>query len=110
MRVPVSVGAEKLAEKLERFKEENDAPPVDARLVPGHGATEHAAGKYVDVYAAMSALDRALLAQAAKNVTAASGGTRRSLREATVPSNTLCSWVTSVGTCWYNWQALTCDI
>jgi vancomycin resistance protein YoaR len=63
LRVPVTIGAEQLADKLERFKEENDAPPVDARLMADHSATQHAPGKYVDVYAAMSALDRALLDQ-----------------------------------------------
>lgn len=63
LRVPVSVGAEPLAEKLERFKEEHDAPPVDARLVAERSASQHAPGKYVDVYAAMAALDRALLEQ-----------------------------------------------
>ena len=70
LRVPVSVGAERLAESLERFKEENDAPPVDAKInVADRTATEHAPGKYVDVYAALNALDRALLAGGGGDVT-----------------------------------------
>lgn len=62
VRVPVRVGVEELADRLTRFKEENDAPPVDAKLrLADHTATEHAPGRYVDVYAALSSLDRALL-------------------------------------------------
>jgi vancomycin resistance protein YoaR len=61
VRVPVTVGVEKLATLLTRFKEENDAPPVSARLVfKDRSATAHAPGRYVDVYAAASALDQAL--------------------------------------------------
>ena len=61
VRVPVTVGVDQLASLLARFKEENDAPPVDARLVfADHSATDHAPGRYVDVYGAANALDRAL--------------------------------------------------
>jgi vancomycin resistance protein YoaR len=61
LRIPVTLGAEKLAEKLERFKEVNDTHPVDSRLsLADHTATEHASGAYVDIYAAITALDRAL--------------------------------------------------
>ncbi len=60
--VPVSVGIDKLASLLTRFKEENDAPPRGAKLVlADHSATPHAPGKYVDVYAAATALDEALV-------------------------------------------------
>ena len=70
LRVPVRVGVEELAEKLTRFKEENDAPPVDARLhLADRTATDHAAGRYVDVYAALSSLDRALLGGGSGDVT-----------------------------------------
>ena len=70
VRVPVSIGAESLASKLERFKEENDTPPVDARLkIEDHTATDDAPGKYADVYAAMAALDDALLRQPDGDVT-----------------------------------------
>lgn len=61
IRVPVTVGVEKLAALLARFKEENDTPPVSSKLIlKERSATEHAPGRYVDVYAAANALDRAL--------------------------------------------------
>ncbi|MFO0593531.1 MAG: VanW family protein [Polyangiaceae bacterium] len=64
LRVPVTIGADALANKLTRFKEENDTNPVDARLkLEDHTATEDAPGKYADVYAALSALDSALAKQ-----------------------------------------------
>ncbi len=70
LRVPVTIGAETLAAKLERFKEENDSHPVDARLdFDKHTATEDAPGKYADIYAAVSALDRALLEHPSGDVT-----------------------------------------
>jgi len=70
LRVPITLGAERLAEKLERFKEENDTPPVDSRLVfAERTATPHAPGRYVDVYAAVTALDRALRLQTEGDVT-----------------------------------------
>jgi len=70
VRVPVSIGAESLAARLERFKEENDSPPVDARLdLANHTATDDAPGKYADVYAAITALDRALLDRATGDLT-----------------------------------------
>ncbi|MBK8254087.1 MAG: VanW family protein [Polyangiaceae bacterium] len=70
LRVPVSIEAEKLADLLARFKEENDLPPVDARLVFGdRSTTAHAPGKFIDVYAALNALDRALLAQPNGDIT-----------------------------------------
>lgn len=57
VRVPV----EALAERLGRFKDEHDTPARDARLdVDHHTATAHAPGKYLDVYAAAEAVERAV--------------------------------------------------
>jgi len=59
--VHVSLPVEPLAEKLERLKDELDTPPLSARLdLVHHTASEHTPGRYVDVYAAADALDRAL--------------------------------------------------
>lgn len=70
VRVPVSLGVDRLAELLTRFKEENDTPPVDARLVlADHSATADAPGRYADVYAAAAAVDRALAASPGGDVT-----------------------------------------
>src|SRR5690348_3639373 len=70
-RVHVRSPVEPLAEKLERLKDELDTPPLSARLdLAHHTASEHTQGRYLDVYAAADALDRALARSAAS---AASG-------------------------------------
>jgi vancomycin resistance protein YoaR len=59
--VHVRLPVEPLAEKLERLKDELDTPPLSARLdLAHHTASEHTPGRYLDVYAAADALDRAL--------------------------------------------------
>jgi vancomycin resistance protein YoaR len=61
--VRVALPAEPLAAKLARAKEEGDTPPVAAKLdVAKHTASAHAPGRYLDVYAALDAVDRALAA------------------------------------------------
>jgi vancomycin resistance protein YoaR len=59
--VHVTFPIEPLAEKLERLKDEHDTPPLSAKLdLVHHTASEHTPGRYLDVYAAAEALDRAL--------------------------------------------------
>jgi vancomycin resistance protein YoaR len=59
--IHVSFPVEPLAEKLERLKDEHDSPPLSAKLdLAHHTASEHTPGRYLDVYAAAEALDRAL--------------------------------------------------
>jgi len=59
--VRVELPVEPLAGRLERLKEERDTPPIAARLdLATHAATAHAAGRYLDVYAAAEAAARAL--------------------------------------------------
>lgn len=59
--VHVSFPVEPLAARLERLKDEHDTPPRSARLdLAHHTASEHTPGRYLDVYAAVDALDRAL--------------------------------------------------
>ncbi len=59
--VHVSLPVEPLAEKLEHLKDQLDTPPISARLdLAHHTASEHTPGRYLDVYAAADALDRAL--------------------------------------------------
>jgi vancomycin resistance protein YoaR len=59
--VHVSFPVEPLAAKLERLKDEHDTPPLSARLdLAHHTASDHTPGRYLDVYAAAEALDRAL--------------------------------------------------
>jgi vancomycin resistance protein YoaR len=56
-RVPV----ETLAEKLDRIKEERDTAPKASKLDFETGtATPHAPGRYLDVYATASAIERAI--------------------------------------------------
>jgi vancomycin resistance protein YoaR len=64
--VHVSLPVEPLAEKLEHLKNELDTPPLSARLdLAHHTASDHTPGRYLDVYAAADALDRALARNAA---------------------------------------------
>jgi vancomycin resistance protein YoaR len=59
--LPVDVPEGPLADRLERFKEEHDAPPVAAKLdLAHHTATPHTPGRYLDVLGALAAVDRAL--------------------------------------------------
>jgi vancomycin resistance protein YoaR len=59
--VRVELPAEPLAARLAHEKDERDAPPVAARLdVAHHTATAHAAGSYLDVYGAASAVEEAV--------------------------------------------------
>ncbi len=59
--VHVRFPIEPLAEKLERLRDELDSPPLSARLdLAHHTASDHTPGRYLDVYAAADALDRAL--------------------------------------------------
>ncbi len=68
--VHVSFPVEPLAEKLERLKDEHDTPPLSAKLdLAHHTASAHTPGRYLDVYAAAEALDRAL----AQSATSAAG-------------------------------------
>jgi vancomycin resistance protein YoaR len=63
--VRVSLPVDRLAARLERWKDERDTPPTAARLdVATHTATKHAPGRYLDVYAAAEAAARALDRQA----------------------------------------------
>jgi vancomycin resistance protein YoaR len=60
--VPVSVTLpiEPLAERLERIKDETDSPPRGARFdFANRKPTAHVPGRYLDLYAAASALERA---------------------------------------------------
>jgi vancomycin resistance protein YoaR len=62
--VPVSVTLpiEPLAARLERIKDETDTPPRGARFDFANGKpTAHVAGRYLDLYAAASALERAAM-------------------------------------------------
>jgi vancomycin resistance protein YoaR len=64
--VPVRthVPVEELSARLARFKDERDAPPVASKLVlKNRTATPHAPGRYLDLYAAAAAIDRATLRQ-----------------------------------------------
>src|SRR5205085_1309867 len=64
--VHVTFPVEPLGEKLERLKDEHDTPPLSAKLdLAHHTASEHTPGRYLDVYAAVEALDRALARGAA---------------------------------------------
>ena len=59
--VHVSLPAEPLALRIERFKEEHDVRPLPAKLdFATQTATPHVPGHYVDPYLALAALDRAL--------------------------------------------------
>jgi vancomycin resistance protein YoaR len=59
--VPVSLPIERLADRLERLKEERDHAPVAARLdLATRAASGDAPGRYLDVYGALAALDHAL--------------------------------------------------
>jgi vancomycin resistance protein YoaR len=72
--VPVSVfvPVEELAARLERFKDENDTPPRGARFDFAAGKpTAHVDGRYLDVYAAAGALERAALTGEARVVISA---------------------------------------
>jgi vancomycin resistance protein YoaR len=61
VRVRVHVPVEDLAARIERFKDEHDTPPRPAKIDLASGAvTPHHAGRYVDPYAAIAAVDRAL--------------------------------------------------
>ncbi|MEO7327826.1 MAG: VanW family protein [Minicystis sp.] len=61
--VRASIPVEVLAARLERIKDEHDEPPRAAKLdLATKTASAHAPGRYLDVYAAASALDRALSA------------------------------------------------
>jgi len=69
--VRIELPVEPLAERLERLKEERDTPPVAARLdFASHTATPHAAGRYLDVYAAAEAAARALAGPGASSTVA----------------------------------------
>src|SRR5438132_410074 len=51
--------------RVSRIKDERDAPPLAARLdLEKRTATTHTPGRYLDVYAAAAALDRAIEASA----------------------------------------------
>ena len=59
--VHVTFPIEPLGEKLERIKDQHDTPPLSAKLdLAHHTASEHTPGRYLDVYAAVEALDRAV--------------------------------------------------
>lgn len=59
--VRVSLPVEPLARRLERTKEERDTRPRPARLdLAAHKASAHEPGRYLDVYAAIAAVERAL--------------------------------------------------
>lgn len=61
--VPVHpvIPVETLAARLERFKDERDSAPRPARLNPvTRAATPHTPGRYVDIHAAVAAIDRAV--------------------------------------------------
>jgi vancomycin resistance protein YoaR len=59
--IHVSFPVEPLGEKLLRLKDEHDSPPLNAKLdIAHHTASEHTPGRYLDVYAAVEALDSAL--------------------------------------------------
>jgi vancomycin resistance protein YoaR len=64
--VRVSVPIEPLAARLAAFKDDRDTAPLSARLdfVTGE-PTEHSPGRYVDVYGAAAAIDRAIAARPA---------------------------------------------
>lgn len=63
--VRVSIPVEPLAARVTRFKEERDTAPIAARLdVASHTASDHAPGRYLDVYGAADAVARALTAAA----------------------------------------------
>ncbi|MEP7124612.1 MAG: VanW family protein [Byssovorax sp.] len=69
--VHVRFPIEPLAEKLERLKDEHDSPPLSAKLdLAHHTATEHTPGRYLDVYAAAEALDRAVATGAPRGLVA----------------------------------------
>jgi vancomycin resistance protein YoaR len=69
--VHVRFPIEPLAEKLARIKDEHDTPPLSAKLdLAHHTASEHTPGRYLDVYAAAEALDRALALPSASAVSA----------------------------------------
>lgn len=56
-----TIPVEELASRLERIKDEEDEPPRAARLdFATRKASAHGPGRYLDVYAAAAALDRAL--------------------------------------------------
>src|SRR5207244_516502 len=59
--VRVELPVEPLAARLERLKDERDTAPVAARLdLVHHTATAHAPGRYLDVYAAVEAVEGAV--------------------------------------------------
>jgi vancomycin resistance protein YoaR len=61
--VRVELPVEPLAERLARLKEERDTAPRAAKLdIAHHTATDHAPGRYLDVYAAAAAVVDALAA------------------------------------------------
>ena len=61
LAVRIELPVEELAARLERIKEERDAPPRSARLdVTAHTASGSSAGRYIDVYAAAEAIQRAM--------------------------------------------------
>jgi vancomycin resistance protein YoaR len=61
LKVAAAIPVEPLAARLARIKEERDAPPLAARLdLAKRTATTHTPGRYLDVYAAAAALDRAI--------------------------------------------------
>ena len=62
--VRVDLPVEPLAARLARLKEERDSAPRAAKLdLAHHTATDHAPGRYLDVYAAASAVVDALAAR-----------------------------------------------
>ena len=61
MPVRVNLPVDVLAAHLERFKEEHDAAPKPAKIDLATGIPRpHVAGRYLDAYAAMAAIDRAI--------------------------------------------------
>ncbi len=59
--VRATIPVDLLAARLERIKDEHDEPPRAAKLdLATKKASAHAPGRYLDVYAAASALDQAL--------------------------------------------------
>lgn len=80
--VPVSLPVERLADKLERLKEERDHAPVAARLdLATRAASGDAPGRYLDIHGALAALDRALASSAREIAIPAFTVTARASRE-----------------------------
>jgi vancomycin resistance protein YoaR len=70
--IPVSLPIDELAARLERLKEERDEAPRSAKLdLATRKAAGDAPGRYVDIYAAVAAIDRMLAAPSGEAVTIA---------------------------------------